>query len=82
MKDCACAAEGEPCQQCRADAVRVAEAAAETIATAINEVEHEDPTRGRVFTLRRHSDGNWRVVDVRPMGSAERARSRPQPARA
>jgi hypothetical protein len=78
---CTCSDLVLQCERCRATAVDVAAAVAEicdhTRANAANEIEYTDPFTGRVSTLRRDGDGRWSVIDVRHLGSAERARCRP-----
>jgi hypothetical protein len=72
---------GDACAQCRDAAIRVATAAAAVCdrgkARAVNEIDYEDARSGRVFTVRRGSDGEWHVVDVRHTGAIERGRCRP-----
>jgi hypothetical protein len=80
---CTCASNAALCDQCRHAAINVAIAASATCDSskgrAVNEIEHEDPQSGRVFTVRRANDGQWYVTDVRRMGSIERGRCRPMP---
>ena len=86
MVACSCQAEAQPCAECYAAAVDVVAAVSGAYegkrAHGVNEIEFADLHGMRVFVLRREPDGAWRVADVRPMGSAERDRCRPQSARA
>ena len=82
MVACSCQAEALPCAECYDAAVDVVAAVSDAYegkrAHGVNEIEFTDLHCMRVFLLRRESDGAWRVADVRPMGSAERDRCRPQ----
>ena len=74
------------CEACRKNAVELADAVAEMVthtrANGVNVIEYTDPFTGRVSTMRRDDSGAWCVVDVRPLGSAERLRTRPSPGHA
>ena len=78
---CACNDEPLLCEACRKSAVELADAVAEMVAhtraNGVNVIEYTDPFTGRVSTMRRDDSGAWLVVDVRPLGSAERLRTRP-----
>jgi len=78
---CECHDDSTLCERCRLTAIEVALAVEKicesTRASAVNEIEYTDPFTGRVSTLRREATGSWRVTDVRPLGSQERARLRP-----
>jgi hypothetical protein len=80
---CSCQPEALPCAECRDAAVGVAAAVSAAYdgkhAHGVNEIEFADLHGGRVYLLRREADGAWQVSDVRPLGSAERDRARPQP---
>ena len=83
MVACSCQAEALPCAECHEAAVDVASAVSAAYegkrAHGVNEIEFADLHAARVFVLRRRAcDGAWQVADVRPMGSAERDRCRPQ----
>ncbi len=83
---CACSDDVLICDACRRSAVdlavAVADMVAHTRANGVNEIEYADPFTGRVSTLRRDGAGSWCIVDVRLLGSAERARTRPAAANA
>jgi hypothetical protein len=73
----------EPCRLAAADiAAAVAQICAHTRVNAVNEIEYTDPFTSRVATLRVDGGGRWSVIDVRPLGSAERGRCRPLTGRA
>jgi hypothetical protein len=78
---CTCSDDVLLCDGCRATAIEVADAVAGIVdgtrANAVNEIEYTDPFTSRVSTLRRDDAGRWYVLDVRHLGSAERARCRP-----
>ena len=78
---CRCSDDVLLCDGCRRSAIDLADAVAEMVAhtraNGVNEIEYADPFTGRVSKLRRDGSGAWDVVDVRRLGSAERARLRP-----
>jgi hypothetical protein len=83
---CTCSEDVLQCEPCRAAAADIAAAVAQICAhtrvSAVNEIEYTDPFTSRVATLRRDGSGGWSLIDVRHLGSAERARCRPSTGRA